>query len=104
MLCYKDPIHRCDRRLPCSEGTRPVETRGQIICGNPLKSRPSLPFATTTLLIVLIGTILPFSPVAEMLGFVPLPLTYFLFLAGATLTYLALVELVKRRLMTRIVA
>ncbi len=72
--------------------------------GNPLKSRPSLPLATTTVLIVLIGAILPSSPVAERLGFVPLPVTYFVFLAGATLTYLALVELVKRRLITRLVA
>jgi hypothetical protein len=35
---------------------------------------------------------------------VPLPGTYFLFLAGTTLTYLLLVELVKRRLMGRMLA
>jgi Mg2+-importing ATPase len=39
-----------------------------------------------------------------VLGFVPLPGAYFLFLAGATLTYLVLVELVKRRLMGRMLA
>jgi Mg2+-importing ATPase len=69
--------------------------------GTPWRSRPSLPLAATTLLIVLIGLVLPFTPLAPVLGFVPLPGTYFLFLAGATLTYLVLVELVKRQLMGR---
>lgn len=72
--------------------------------GNPWRSRPSLPLAVTTVLMVLIGLVLPFTPLAPVLGFVPLPGTYFLFLAGATLTYLALVELVKRRLMSRMFA
>ena len=58
----------------------------------------------TTVLIVLIGLVLPFTPLAPILGFVSLPGTYFLFLAGATLTYLVLVELVKRRLMGRMLA
>jgi Mg2+-importing ATPase len=72
--------------------------------GNPLRSRPSIPLATTTILIVCIGLVLPFTPLAEPLGFVPLPLSYFVFLAGATLTYLVLVEVVKRRLIRRLVA
>jgi P-type Mg2+ transporter len=72
--------------------------------GTPWRSRPSLPLAATTLLIVLIGLVLPFTPLAPVLGFVPLPGTYFLFLAGATLTYLVLVELVKRQLMGRMLA
>ncbi len=71
---------------------------------NPLRSRPSLPLATTTVLMVLIGVLLPFSPLARMLGFVPLPPAFFLFLGAATLTYLALVELVKRRLMRRLLS
>jgi hypothetical protein len=40
--------------------------------GNPLRSRPSLPLAVTTVLVVLIGVILPFTPLAATLGFVPL--------------------------------
>src|SRR5215475_4171212 len=72
--------------------------------GTPWRSRPSLPLTATTVLIVLIGLVLPFTPLATVLGFVPLPGTYFLFLAGATLTYLVLVELVKRRLMDRMLA
>ena len=66
--------------------------------GNPLRSRPSTPLAITTVLIVLIGGLLPFSPLAKFLGFTPLPGPYFLFLAVSTVTYLLLVEVVKRRL------
>jgi Mg2+-importing ATPase len=75
-----------------------------VICtaGNPLRSRPSRPLTITTLLIVLVGIILPFTPLAEYLGFTPLPGLYFLFLAGMTVTYLLLVEVVKRRLMRRL--
>jgi len=70
--------------------------------GNPLRSRPSLPLAMTTVLVVLIGVILPFTPLATTLGFVPLPGAYFVFLGGVTMTYLILVEVVKRRLMRRL--
>jgi Mg2+-importing ATPase len=66
--------------------------------GNPLRSRPSLPLAATTILIVVIGVLLPFSPLANILGFTPLPAPYFTFLAISTLTYLILVEMAKRRL------
>lgn len=66
--------------------------------GNPLRSRPSDALAATTLLAVLVGLLLPFSPLARMLGFSPLPFAYFLFLVGAIVTYLLLVEALKRRL------
>ncbi len=69
--------------------------------GNPLRSRPSLPLTITTLLIVALGILLPYTPLAGPLGFAPLPLLYFLFLAGVMVVYLLLVELVKRRLMRR---
>ncbi len=69
---------------------------------NPLRSRPSLPLTITTLLMVAVGIILPYTPLAVDLGFTPLPGLYFLFLAGMTITYLLLVELVKRRLMRRL--
>ena len=67
--------------------------------GNPFKSRPSRALSLTVLAVILIAVGLPFSPLAGVLGFVPLPLSYFAFLGAATVTYLALVELVKRRLM-----
>jgi Mg2+-importing ATPase len=69
--------------------------------GSPLRSRPSVPLTITTLLIVLIGLLLPFSPLAGVLGFVPLPPGFFVFLLGVVVTYLLLVEMVKRRLMRR---
>jgi Mg2+-importing ATPase len=69
--------------------------------GNPFRSRPSLPLAITTVLIVLVGIVLPFSPFANVFGLTPLPAMFFLFLGGTVMTYLLLVELVKRRLMGR---
>jgi Mg2+-importing ATPase len=71
--------------------------------GNPLRSRPSLPLAITTVLIVCIGIILPYTPLAGPLGFTPLPGLFFLFLAAMIITYLLMVEIVKRRLMRRLV-
>ena len=69
--------------------------------GNPFRSRPSLPLAMTTVVIVLVGLLLPFSPLATVFGLTPLPAMFFLFLGGTVITYLLLVELVKRRLMGR---
>ncbi|MGZ3425624.1 MAG: magnesium-translocating P-type ATPase [Polyangia bacterium] len=69
--------------------------------GNPLRSRPSVPLTVTTLVIVALGAALPFTPLAHLLGFEPLPASFFGFLAGVTLTYLVLVEVVKRRLLRR---
>jgi Mg2+-importing ATPase len=68
---------------------------------SPFKSRPSRALTATTLTIVAIGILLPFSPLARWFGFVPLAWTYFLFLVPATATYLFLVELVKRPLFRR---
>jgi Mg2+-importing ATPase len=67
--------------------------------GNPLRSRPSVPLAITTIAVVIVGIVLPFTPLAPILGFVRLPGLYFAFLGGATLTYLFFVEAVKRRLL-----
>ncbi len=72
--------------------------------GNPFKSRPSRPLLLTVLAIVAGGILLPFLPVAHWFGFVPLPLDYFAFLIGAIGVYLALVEVVKRKLMKRLLA
>jgi P-type Mg2+ transporter len=69
--------------------------------GSPLASRPSSALSATTLAVVAAGAILPFTPLAGVLGFVPLPAAFFAFLAAATMTYLALVELVKRRVLRR---
>jgi Mg2+-importing ATPase len=67
--------------------------------GNPLRSRPSRPLTITTIAVVLVGVLLPFTGFASTIGFVPLPPLYFVFLTGATVTYLLFVEMVKRRLL-----
>lgn len=69
---------------------------------NPLRSRPSRALAATTLLVVFAGAVIPFSPLAVWLKFTPLPPAFFVFLIAATGTYLLLVELVKHRLMKRL--
>jgi Mg2+-importing ATPase len=71
--------------------------------GTPLHSRPSRPLAITTILVVCVGIILPFTPLAGPLSFTPLPGLYFLLLVGMTITYLLRIEGVKRRLMRRLI-
>jgi len=70
--------------------------------GNPSRSRPSAALTATTLLVALVGGLLPFTPLASWLGFTPLPAAFFLFLIVATGAYLLLVELFKRHLMKRL--
>jgi Mg2+-importing ATPase len=43
-----------------------------------------------------LGVLLPFSALARPLGFVPLTATFYAFVTGATLIYLASVQLAKR--------
>jgi Mg2+-importing ATPase len=64
--------------------------------GNPFTSHPSRALQLTTWVIVILGMLLPLTPVATMLGFTVLPLSYFVYLCAATLAYLAAVELGKR--------
>jgi Mg2+-importing ATPase len=70
--------------------------------GRPWSNRPSLPLLVTTLLVVGIGVALPYSPAARALGFAPLPLAYGFFLVAVVTTYLSIVEIVKRRVMRRL--
>lgn len=57
------------------------------------KSRAGNALIATCLSVVAIGIALPFSPFAKYLAFTPLPLLFFAFLIGITLTYLVLVEM-----------
>lgn len=66
---------------------------------NPLTSRPSLALTITTVSVVILGVCLPYTPLAGLFGFEPLPPGYFVFLASVTLTYLVLVEIAKRYLL-----
>jgi Mg2+-importing ATPase len=70
--------------------------------GNPLRSRPSLPLLLSVVAVVAAGVLLPFTPLAGPLGFTPLPPAYLAFLVGVAGTYLLLVEVVKRRLLGRL--
>ena len=64
----------------------------------PWRSRPSAALAVTVVAIAAIGIAIPATPLAPLLGFVPLPPTYFVFVALATGVYLSAVELAKRML------
>src|SRR6185369_5752212 len=64
---------------------------------NPFRSRPSRALAATTIAVVLVAVALPYTFLARSLGFVPLPASFLVFVAFATITYLGLVEVVKRR-------
>jgi len=66
--------------------------------GNPFRSRPSPALAITAVLVVAIGAMLPVTPLADVLGFTPLPLPYLAFVAVATAVYLGLVNMAKGRL------
>jgi Mg2+-importing ATPase len=59
-------------------------------------SRPSRLLAFSTLLIVAIALVLPFTVIGSIFGFVRPPLSFFIVLAGLVAGYIVIVELVKR--------
>jgi Mg2+-importing ATPase len=60
-----------------------------------IQSRASWPLLVTTLVVAAIGAYLPFSPLAGLLGFVPLPPIYWAFLFGILICYIFLTQKVK---------
>ncbi len=60
------------------------------------RSRPSRPLVIAAVSTVTVGVLLPLSPAAQLLGFAPLPLGFFLALAGMVVLYLVLIEFAKR--------
>lgn len=60
-----------------------------------VESWASWPLIVTSLIIVLTGALLTVSPLANTLGFVPLPPLYWLMLAGMLLSYVLLTQVVK---------
>ena len=62
-----------------------------------LRSRPSRLMVALPITCAAVGAILPFSPLAHVLGFASLPLAFFLILVGMIAGYLVLVEVVKAR-------
>jgi len=65
--------------------------------GNPLKSRPSTALLLTVFGGVLAGLVVVVSPLGAVLGFAPVPPAFFGVLVLMVVTYLAIVQLVKRR-------
>jgi Mg2+-importing ATPase len=59
------------------------------------KSRPSTSMLLVPVGAALMGAILPYTGLAQLLGFTPLPTTFFLLLFGMVVVYLLLVELAK---------
>ncbi|CAN5710553.1 magnesium-translocating P-type ATPase [soil metagenome] len=64
--------------------------------GNPFKSRAHPVLAATSLAMVAIGALLPWTPLGSYFGFVTPPVKFYLILAGMVLIYLTMVELAKR--------
>lgn len=60
-----------------------------------IRSRASKALIFISLAIVAIGALLPFSPLANLLGFIPLPRTYQLWLLGMLIIYVLLTQLIK---------
>jgi Mg2+-importing ATPase len=60
-----------------------------------IQSRAAWPVILLTASIMAFGIYLPFSPLGEHLGMVPLPLAYFPWLVGILLSYCVLTQLVK---------
>ncbi|HXH27239.1 MAG TPA: magnesium-translocating P-type ATPase, partial [Candidatus Acidoferrum sp.] len=65
------------------------------------KSKPGKWLVITCLSVVAVAVLLPYSPVAESLGFSPLPPLYFLGLIVLTGTYLLLVSIVKAQFLKK---
>ncbi len=69
--------------------------------GHPLASRPHRWLVLSSLAALLAALALPFTPLAPLLGFTPLPPLYFGLLALLVAGYLLLVEAMKRRFYRR---
>ena len=60
-----------------------------------VQSRASWQLTMTTILIMGVGAVLPYSPLAHYLGFVPLPWQFWPFLIVTLVCYVGLTQLVK---------
>lgn len=69
--------------------------------GNPLKSRAHPILVATSLTVVVLAVIIPFTPVGTYFGFVPPPARFYFILAVMVITYLIVVEVAKRNFYRR---
>jgi len=63
---------------------------------NPFASHPHPLLTASSLLVVAVGALLPFTPLAPILGFVAPPIRFFVILSGMVVAYLVLVEMIKK--------
>jgi Mg2+-importing ATPase len=68
---------------------------------NPFKSRPNIWLTLSSLSVVLLAVVLPFTPIGSYFGFVPPPLSFYMILAGLVFFYLIAVEVIKQRFFRR---
>ena len=61
------------------------------------KSRPSRYLVISSILVIVTGIAITFTPLGALFGFVPLTLPYFLFIGVLVIGYIVVVELVKTR-------
>jgi len=64
--------------------------------GNSLKSRAHPLLTVTSLAVVTVAVLLPFTPIGTYFGFVPPPAQFYFILGAMVLVYLCIVELAKR--------
>ncbi|MDQ2738144.1 MAG: magnesium-translocating P-type ATPase [Actinomycetota bacterium] len=60
------------------------------------RSHPSLPLTLAAISVVIVGAVLPATPLAHTLGFQPLPGGFFAAVSGMVVGYLALIEIGKK--------
>jgi Mg2+-importing ATPase len=63
--------------------------------GNPLKSLAHPVLVATSLAVVTISSVLPFTPLGRYFGFVPPPAQFYLILASMVVCYLLMVQMAK---------
>jgi Mg2+-importing ATPase len=60
------------------------------------KSRPGRYLSVATIAIVLVTLVVPFTPVGEIFGFVPLPVSFLMMMGIIVILYIVMVEIVKK--------
>ena len=61
-----------------------------------IQSRASWPVMGLTLMVMVIGCIIPFTGIGAAIGLVPLPLSYFFWLIGILFCYCMLTQIIKK--------
>jgi energy-converting hydrogenase Eha subunit C len=75
---------------------RTHQVRAWSVLGRQLRSALLVLLVVTATIAVIVGVVLPFSPLSHLLGFRPLAIGFFAVLAAMVVAYLALIEVAKR--------